>query len=57
VHDPFGELDLINGQYLETHSVAGSYQRYNRQDLLKRWLVHNSSDGWYYDFSGAVFNA
>ena len=57
VHDPFGELDLVNGQYLETHSVAGSYQRYNRQDLLRRWLVHNSSDGWYYDFSGAVFNA
>ena len=56
VHDPFGELDVVNGDYIETHPVAGCFQKYSRDNLMKRWLVHNSSDGWYYDFSGAVLN-
>jgi len=47
VHDPYGELDLINGGYPKRGSTDGKAVRYTRQNLLKRWLIHSSSDGWY----------
>lgn len=45
-HDPFGELDLINGGYPKTGPTDGKNQRYSRKNLMKRWLISSSSDGW-----------
>lgn len=45
-HDPFGELDLINGGYPLTGPTDGKDQRYSRKNLMKRWLISSSSDGW-----------
>ena len=49
VHDPFGQLDLINGGYtIDNGPVAGRNQRYTRKNLMKRWLIDGSgADGWY----------
>jgi hypothetical protein len=46
VHDPFGELDLINGGYPRIGPKDGCNVRYSRKNLMKRWLIHSSSDGW-----------
>jgi len=53
VHDPFGELDVINGGYVKTDPNDGKNQKYTRTNLMKRWLIASKSDGWYYDFSQA----
>jgi hypothetical protein len=45
-HDPFGELDLINGGYIKTGPTDGKNQRYTRKNLMKRWLISSKSDGW-----------
>jgi len=44
VHDPAGELDLVNGGY---PGGSGENQRYSRKNLLKRWNIANDHDGWY----------
>ena len=45
VHDPFGDLDLIEGRYLSSH---GEYLWYSKKNLGPRWMVEpNSSSGWY----------
>jgi hypothetical protein len=46
VHDPFGEMDVVNGGYVSTSPTAGRNQRYTRKNLLKRWLISSQSDGW-----------
>jgi hypothetical protein len=46
VHDPFGELDLVNGGYPRTGPTDGQNVRYTKQNLMKRWLVASKSDGW-----------
>lgn len=51
VHDPFGELDLVNGGYPMAGPIDGKQQKYTRKNLLKRWLIGNPSDGWYWDLS------
>jgi len=51
VHDPFGELDLINGGYPKTGPVDGKAKKYTRENLLKRWLIHSKNDGWFWDLS------
>ena len=50
-HDPFGRLDLIKGSYPEAGPSDGKFVYYERELLMKRWLIANSSDGWYWDFS------
>jgi hypothetical protein len=45
-HDPFGELDLINGGYPKAGPTDGKNQRYTRKNLMKRWLISSKSDGW-----------
>lgn len=45
VHDPAGELDLVNGGY--PYGRSGKNQRYSRKNLLKRWNIANDHDGWY----------
>ena len=52
VHDPFGELDLVNGGYPLAGPTDGRLQKYSRVNLMKRWLISNSSDGWCWDLSG-----
>lgn len=43
VHDPFGDLDLVNGGYLANW---GARLRYSRQNLGPRWMVEGPSSGW-----------
>jgi len=52
VHDPFGELDLINGGYVKIGPNDGKNKRYTRINLMKRWLIASKTDGWFWDFSG-----
>lgn len=52
VHDPFGEMDLINGGYPKAGPVDGKDTRYTRANLMKRWLIQSNSDGWYWDLRG-----
>lgn len=51
VHDPYGELDLINGGYPVSGRNAGKCQKYTINNLLKRWLIQSDSDGWYWEIS------
>jgi len=51
VHDPFGCLDLINGGYPEAGPNDGKNALYTRKNLMKRWLIANPSDGWYWEFA------
>jgi len=51
VHDPFGELDLVNGGYPLAGPTDGKQQKYSRKNLLKRWLINGNADGWYWDLS------
>ena len=44
VHDPYGELDLVNGTYINTNGKA---LRYSQRNLGPRWLVENPTSGWY----------
>lgn len=51
VHDPFGELDLVNGGYPKTGPLDGKNILYTRKNLMKRWLIASNSDGWFWDLS------
>lgn len=51
VHDPFGELDLINGGYPKAGPTDGKCVLYTRANLMKRWLIASKSDGWLWDLS------
>lgn len=44
VHDPYGELDLINGKYIND---KGAFLRYSQRNLGPRWLVEDWNSGWY----------
>jgi lysozyme len=43
VHDPYGELDVVNGGYYG--STNGAWQQYTFKNLNRRWMVN--SDGSY----------
>jgi hypothetical protein len=43
VHDPFGDLDLIRGSYLNNW---GARLRYSRKNLGPRWMVEGPGSGW-----------
>jgi len=43
VHDPAGELDLVDGQYLGTD---GKYQLYSAGNLGRRWMAEGNGSGW-----------
>ena len=51
VHDPFGNLDLVAGFYKKTGPKDGCAVKYDRKNLMKRWLIASNCDGWYWDFS------
>lgn len=44
VHDPFGDLDLVNGGYL---SSDGKAKVYSKKNLGPRWMVESNRSGWY----------
>jgi hypothetical protein len=50
VHDPFGELDLINGGYPKAGPEDGKNQRYSKKNLMRRWLIASDHDGWLVEF-------
>ena len=43
VHDPFGDLDLVAGRYLNNW---GARLRYSRENLGRRWMVEGPGTGW-----------
>lgn len=43
VHDPFGEMDLVNGGY---PSTDGKYRLYSKKNLGPRWMVEGKGSGW-----------
>jgi len=43
VHDPFGEMDLVNGGYTSSN---GKYKLYSKKNLGPRWLVEGPKSGW-----------
>lgn len=43
VHDPYGNLDLIGGNYINTD---GKYKLYSKKNLGPRWLVEGPNSGW-----------
>ena len=43
VHDPFGEINLAAGGYLNNW---GAKLRYSRQNFGPRWMVEGSGTGW-----------
>tara|TARA_B100000900_G_scaffold238100_1_gene202228 strand:+ start:3304 stop:4113 length:810 start_codon:yes stop_codon:yes gene_type:complete len=45
VHDPLGDLDLVEGVYASEH---GAFQKYSKHYLASRWMVEKGySSGWY----------
>lgn len=44
IHDPYGELDLVNGGYYG--STNGASQRYSYADFNRRWMVEGIGSGW-----------
>lgn len=51
VNDPFGELDLISGQWLRTGGTSGRGLKYSCRNLNSRWLAEGASSGWAWLFS------
>lgn len=45
VHDPAGELDVVNGGYLDSSPIAGKSQKYSKANLGPRWMVAGTL-GW-----------
>ena len=44
VHDPFGDLDLIRGHYINNW---GARLRYSYKNTGPRWMVEGEGSGWY----------
>jgi hypothetical protein len=51
VNDPYGELDLVNGQWLRVGGGAGRGLRYSYRNLGPRWEVEGAGAGWAWLFS------
>lgn len=43
VHDPFGEIDLMSGAYVNNW---GARLRYSKKNLGPRWMVEGQGSGW-----------
>ena len=44
IHDPYGELDLVNGGYYG--STNGASQRYSYANFNQRWMAEGMGSGW-----------
>ena len=45
-HDPYGELDTVNGGYPNTGGTYGKEIKYSWKNWAPRWSVANDHDGW-----------
>lgn len=45
-HDPYGELDVVNGGYPKTGGTYGKEIYYSWKNWAPRWSVANDNDGW-----------
>ena len=45
-HDPYGELDNVNGGYPLVGGEHGKYVKYSWKYWAPRWSVANEADGW-----------
>ena len=45
-HDPYGELDVVNGGYPKTGGTYGKEIHYSWKNWGPRWSVANDHDGW-----------
>jgi GH24 family phage-related lysozyme (muramidase) len=45
-HDPYGELDVVNGGYPKTGGTYGKEIQYSWKNWAPRWSVSNDHDGW-----------
>ena len=43
VNDPYGEINLKNGQYGQ---LNGKMVKYSRSSFQKRWMVEGDKTGW-----------
>jgi len=50
-NDPFGKMDLYAGGYPKRGPTDGKTVLYNKDKLMKRWLISNDHDGWYWAIS------
>ena len=48
VHDPYGELDNVNGGYPQ-RGKGGREERYSLKNWLPRWEVEGKGTGWFMD--------
>ena len=48
-HDPYGELDTVNGGYVKTGGTYGKCVKYSWKYWAPRWSVANENDGWAID--------
>ena len=46
-HDPFGEMDVVNGGYVSNAPTVGRYVRYSYKNFTPRWCVAGDGDGWF----------
>ena len=49
-HDPYGELDLVNGGWAQ-QGPGGRSVRYSFRNLNPRWLIEGPASGWGWTFS------
>jgi hypothetical protein len=50
-HDPYGEMDNVNGGYPKP-GVGGKNVSYTWKNWSKRWMVEGNGSGWYMTFRG-----
>ena len=49
-HDPYGELNLVTGQWAATGQQDGKSVHYSWENLLPRWDLNNGvKDGWWWE--------
>lgn len=49
-HDPFGELNLVNGTWQAQGEQDGNCVKYSWKNLLPRWDLNNGvKDGWWWE--------
>lgn len=51
VHDPYGELDLVNGGWTAQGGLHGMQQAYSFKNTNPRWLIEGPASGWAWVFS------
>ena len=50
VDDPYGELDLLTGQWAESGGSSGESVRYSYANMNPRWQVEGDGRGWAWCF-------